>query len=190
VGRIDDLVSGLLRLTSDHADTGERDELLDVREVASACVSDLRSHAEDRGIVLVEEYPPEPVLHRGAALQFRLIVLNLVSNAIESLSSGGHVTLALEVSGSDTTIIARDNGPGIADEIIGRVFDLHFTTKRTGTGIGLALVRREAERLGGRVDVAESSARGTMMRVTLPRRSEAIPTGEPELHGEAAVSHH
>ena len=190
VRRIDDLVSGLLRLTSNPPDSGEGDELLDVRLVSEACINDLRLHAEDRGIVIVEEYPSAPVLHRGTALQFRLIVLNLVANAIESLSTSGCVTLALEVSGSATTITVRDNGPGIADEIIGRVFDLHFTTKRTGTGLGLALVRREAERLGGRVDVAESSARGTMMRVTLPRRSEAIPSAEPDLHGAAAVSHH
>ncbi len=190
VGRIDDLVSGLLRLTGDHTETGEEDELLDVRTIAAACVSDLRSHAEDRGIEIVEQYPAVPVLHRGVALQFRLIVLNLVSNAIESLIAGGCVTLVLDVAGPATTITVRDNGPGISDEIIDRVFDLHFTTKRTGTGIGLALVRREAERLGGRVDVAESSARGTMMRVTLPRRSEAIPSGEPEPHGATAVSHH
>jgi len=190
VRRIDDLVSGLLRLTGEHPETGESDELLDVRLVSEACINDLRLHAEDRGIVIVEEYPTVPVLHRGAALQFRLIVLNLVANAIESLSASGRVTLVLEVSGSATTITVRDNGPGIADEIIGRVFDLHFTTKRTGTGLGLALVRREAERLGGHVDVAESSAHGTMMRVTLPRRSEAIPSAEPELHGAAAVSDH
>ncbi len=190
VGRIDDLVSGLLRLTSDHPEIGESTDLLDVRLVSEACISDLRLHAEDRGIVIVEEYPSAPVLHRGAALQFRLIVLNLVANAIESLGAGGRVTLVLDVSDCATTITVRDNGAGIADEIIGRVFDLHFTTKRTGTGLGLALVRREAERLGGSADVAESSARGTMMRVTLPRRSEAIPSAEPDLHGAAAVSHH
>jgi signal transduction histidine kinase len=190
VGRIDDLVSGLLRLTSAGAEHGDPAELLDVRPIAQACVNDLRSSAEDRGIVIVEEYPSEQVLVRGAALQFRLIVLNLVANAIDSVGEGGRVHVVLDVSAAGTTISVGDNGPGIADDVVDRVFDLHFTTKRNGTGLGLALVRREAERLGGNVKVAESSAHGTMMKVSLPRWSEAYPANELEPHGAAAISDH
>jgi signal transduction histidine kinase len=130
------------------------------------------------------------VWQRGVPLQFRLIVLNLMSNAIESVGVAGRISLVVEMTDAVTMIRVADNGPGIAPEVIDRVFDLHFTTKRGGTGLGLALVRREAERLGGSVAVAASSPHGTVMQVSLPRMSRTSSSGELEAHGAASVSDH
>ncbi len=172
VGRIDDLVSGLLRVASDREEFDNSLhslENIDLRIVAAACVADLRHSAEDRNIAMIEDYPDEPVLLLGSARQFRLVMLNLVSNAVESVSESGCVTVAMRVHPSMVEITVLDDGPGIPEPIRDRVFDLYFTTKRGGTGIGLALVRREAERLGGSVEVAFSTGQGTLFRVTLPR---------------------
>ena len=79
------------------------------------------------------------------------------------------MTVALNVLPSSVEITVLDDGPGIPPAILERVFDLSFTTKRGGTGIGLALVRRETERLGGSAEVAFSTEHGTLLRVTLPR---------------------
>ncbi|MEO8334004.1 MAG: HAMP domain-containing sensor histidine kinase [bacterium] len=172
VGRIDDLVSGLLRVSNN------RDELdntlhsleeVDLRMVATACVADLRHSAEDRNIAMIEDYPDEPVLLLGTPRQFRLVILNLVSNAVENVSESGRVTVSMCLLPSTVEITVLDDGPGIPESIRARVFDLYFSTKSGGTGIGLALVRREAERLGGTVEVAFSSGQGTLFRVTLPR---------------------
>ncbi|WP_298265092.1 ATP-binding protein [Gemmatimonas sp.] len=190
VGRIDDLVSGLLRFTSDRADQADEVRLVDLRLVAAACVRDLRIGAEDRGIEIVEEYPNDVVLQRGSLLQFRLILTNLVSNAVESIGGAGRVVLTLRDTYDRITLTVGDTGAGIPPDIVPRVFDLHFTTKQSGTGIGLALVRREVERLGGYIEVVETSTRGTMMCVSLPRCPEALVYEETVPHDEAAVPDH
>lgn len=190
VGRIDDLVSGLLRFTSDRADHGDEVRLVDLRLVAAACVRELRAGAEDRSIEVIEEYPEEVVLQRGALLQFRLILTNLLSNAVESIRAVGRVVLTLRTESDVVTLTVSDTGSGIPPGIVQRVFDLHFTTKQSGTGIGLALVRREVERLGGYVEVVETSTRGTTLRVSLPRSTEALVYEETVPHDEAAVPDH
>jgi signal transduction histidine kinase len=172
IGRIDDLVTGLLRFTNDGATLDGAlgpAEPVDLRAVAAACVADVRPGAEDRRITILEQYPAEPVVLLGTPDQFRLVVLNLVANALESVGEGGRVTVALNVLPSSIEITVLDDGPGIPPAILHRVFDLSFTTKRGGTGIGLALVRRETERLGGSAEVAFSTEHGTLLRVTLPR---------------------
>jgi signal transduction histidine kinase len=172
IGRIDDLVTGLLRFTNDRAEldgTLGAPESVDLRAVAAACVAEVRPGADDRRITILERYPDEPVVLLGSPGRFRLVVLNLVANALESVGEGGCVTVALDTLPSSVEITVLDDGPGIPPAILHRVFDLSFTTKRGGTGIGLALVRRETERLGGSAEVAFSTEHGTLLRVTLPR---------------------
>jgi signal transduction histidine kinase len=172
IGRIDDLVTGLLRFTNDRAKLDGAlgaPEPVDLRAIAAACVAEVRPGADERRITLIERYPDQPVVLLGSPGQFRLVVLNLVANALESVGEGGRVTVALDVLPSSVEITVLDDGPGIPPAILHRVFDLSFTTKRGGTGIGLALVRRETERLGGSAEVAFSTEHGTLLRVTLPR---------------------
>lgn len=177
VRRIDDVVSGLLRLANDTGDVpGVSDTgTVDLNELLRASVGDLRHGAEDRGIHLVETYPEPPVLMTGPALPYRLIALNLLTNAIESVSTGGVVQVQLDQRPDAVVLSVRDDGPGVPDAVRPRIFDLHFTTKRHGTGIGLALVRHEAERLGGHAMLVETSSAGTTMRVELPRVARATP---------------
>ena len=65
-------------------------------------------------------------------------------------------------------IAVSDNGGGIAPEDMARLFDPYFTTRRTGTGIGLAISRNIIEGLGGRITVASEPDRGTEVRIELP----------------------
>jgi two-component system NtrC family sensor kinase len=65
-------------------------------------------------------------------------------------------------------IAVTDNGGGIAPEDLPRLFDPYFTTRRTGTGIGLAISRNIIEGLGGRITVASELNRGTEVRIELP----------------------
>jgi signal transduction histidine kinase len=68
-------------------------------------------------------------------------------------------------------VVVRDRGVGISPEHLGRVFDPYFTTRRTGTGIGLAISRNIIEGLGGRITVASQPGRGTEVRIELPLHS-------------------
>lgn len=101
------------------------------------------------------------------------IVWNLGTNAVEALGSGGCVELRVTSAGEDVVLEVEDDGPGMSEEHQRRAFDAYFTTKQTGTGLGLSLVKQAATDLGGRVEVDSKLTRGTRFRVVLPRWSGA-----------------
>ncbi|MHB1225127.1 MAG: ATP-binding protein [Gemmatimonadaceae bacterium] len=167
VSRIDDLVVGLRRYANGLA--AESAALVDVGEIARACVDDVRPRAEDRRASIVEHYPDAPALARGSPEQFRLVIRSLMGNAIDSLRDEGTIVIDVSVSITGIRLTVADDGAGIPPEMRDRVFDLHFSTKPGGTGLGLTLARREISRLGGTIALEPGVDRGTQLSVTLPR---------------------
>ncbi|HEX6537027.1 MAG TPA: ATP-binding protein [Gemmatimonadaceae bacterium] len=174
VRRIDDLVSGLLRYT--HAGSVEPPEPIDLSEIARRTIADARPRAEDRAALIGERYPEEPACVMGTTAQLRLIVANLLANAIDSIDDGGRIDVRVAVDGAHAALTVSDSGAGIAPELRERIFELNFSTKPNGTGIGLALARRETERLGGTIAVDPCMAGPTTLRLTLPRVATPTPT--------------
>jgi sensor histidine kinase regulating citrate/malate metabolism len=101
------------------------------------------------------------------------IVGNLVDNAIEAVKDmeepRRRVTVRVTPRGGELVIAVRDRGPGIPPEAVGRIFDDGFTTKGPARGIGLGIVKRRVEALGGSISVATEGA--TEFQVRLPCRS-------------------
>ncbi|MBK7193734.1 MAG: hypothetical protein IPH80_14735 [Myxococcales bacterium] len=97
------------------------------------------------------------------------IVQNLVRNAIEAAPPGGHVKVALATTLTDLMIATSDDGPGIAPEIVARIYEPFFSTKESGTGMGMAIVHSLATQHGGVIDIA-SRPGATTITVALPRR--------------------
>jgi signal transduction histidine kinase len=101
--------------------------------------------------------------------QLRNALDNLVRNALDATPPGGTVTLRAGREGSTATIEVEDTGTGIAGDILPRVFDLYFTTKRDGTGVGLAVAQQIVAAHGGTIEVHSAIGQGTRMTINLPQ---------------------
>lgn len=104
--------------------------------------------------------------------QLLQVFLNLVKNAIEAMPSGGILTIRTTCSdweGDEMVDVAVcDTGEGIAPENVDRIFDLFFTTKKNGTGLGLGICRGIVESHGGQLVVDSQPGQGATMRICLP----------------------
>jgi two-component system CitB family sensor kinase len=124
--------------------------------------------ARERGATL--RVAPGARLRGGfPATALATIVGNLLDNALEALGpgGGGTVTIALADDGERAELEVRDDGPGVAHEVIDRAFEPGVTTKGAeGRGLGLALVRRAVAELGGTVDARNDG--GAVFTVRLP----------------------
>ena len=109
------------------------------------------------------------------AERLRQALVNIIGNAIQAVGDAGPPadgqSIRVQTARLDdrrASIVVSDAGGGIAPEDLPRVFDPFFTTRRTGTGIGLAISRNIIEGLGGRITVASERDRGTEVRIELP----------------------
>jgi signal transduction histidine kinase len=97
---------------------------------------------------------------------------NVISNAVEATPDGGTITLSTRVCGDEfAEISVIDEGPGIPKENIPRIFNLYFTTKSNGTGLGLPLALRAIDLHHGTMDVQPAVGTGTTIRIRLPLSS-------------------
>jgi signal transduction histidine kinase len=111
--------------------------------------------------------------------------LNIVKNAVEAMPEGGALEISSRrgsvaeaqlLSGAPSSegasgfveIAFKDTGCGIPDAVIGKVMTPHFTTKKGGTGLGLAVVSKIVSQHGGRVFIQSPEAKGTLVRIVLP----------------------
>jgi signal transduction histidine kinase len=99
--------------------------------------------------------------------QLARVVTNLLINASQAMDGRGHVWLEARREGTQTVIVVRDDGPGVPNDVRGRIFEALFTTKAKGNGLGLALCRRIAEAHGGTVTL-EPSDGGAAFRIAIP----------------------
>ncbi|MFT4570848.1 MAG: signal transduction histidine kinase [Hyphomicrobiaceae bacterium] len=99
---------------------------------------------------------------------FEQVIVELVANAIDAAGEGGRVEVAAAREGKDVVITVSDSGAGIAPGKIDQIFDLFFTTKKTGTGFGLATVKKIVERHGGTVQARNAIGKGACFTISLP----------------------
>ncbi len=102
------------------------------------------------------------------AERLRQTLINVLSNAQQAVTGGGEIELSSARAPSGIVLAVRDTGPGIAREALPRVFEPYFTTKRTGTGVGLAVAKNIVEGLGGRIFADSGAHGGTTITIHLP----------------------
>jgi len=94
---------------------------------------------------------------------------NLMQNAVEAMPDTGKLEVSATGTGSEVWIRVGDNGPGIAPDVVKKIFLPFFTTKDKGVGMGLALVHKIVASHGGRIEVESGEGKGTVFTVILPK---------------------
>jgi PAS domain S-box-containing protein len=152
--------------------------VLDLGDVIRGAESLVRRLLKEN-IILVIEPASEPLLILGDSGQLEQVLMNLVVNAADAMPDGGALTICSGSDGGDSVwLTVADTGPGIAHEMLHKVFDPYFTTKSAaqGTGLGLAVVDGIVSRHGGRIEVDSRPGSGVKFKVFLPRSDDNAET--------------
>jgi signal transduction histidine kinase len=129
----------------------------------------LASHtAGTAAIVLRKILPPGLSPVQGDPEQLKQVILNLTLNAIQAMPEGGEIALSARRDGERIGIEVSDEGTGIPEEEIERIFDPFYTTKDTGTGLGLAVAYQIIAQHHGRITARRNPARGMTFSIWLP----------------------
>src|SRR5712692_187480 len=135
-----------------------------LEDVASLAAPD----AEQHGVVITRELPPEPLNVKVDTDLIKQAILNVVLNGVQAMPNGG--TLAISARREEDLVVTEihDQGSGIPHEIKDKIFELYFTTKKTGNGIGLAQTYQILQWHYGSVDFESVQKEGTTFRLRLP----------------------
>jgi two-component system, sporulation sensor kinase E len=164
IDRLDSVVKRFLDFMRTPEMRLEETQLEDLlREIAEVA----HPQMDRAGVQLETSYAELPPLNVDRAL-LKQALLNLVLNAIDAMPQGGKLTLALERRGDRAEMRVKDTGKGIAPEHRARVFQLFFTTRLGGNGIGLASAYRAVQLHDGDIDFDSEVGRGTTFRIDLP----------------------
>lgn len=130
--------------------------LCDIHEVLDAALSIAKYYKRKKGKRIVTNYSPDLPKLRAIRDQLVQVFLNLIQNALDATEEGGVVELVTEIRNGQICVAIRDDGPGIAPDHRDKIFQPYFTTKETGTGLGLFVCRNILEQTaGGRIELAE-----------------------------------
>ncbi len=105
--------------------------------------------------------------------QFRAAVLNLLKNALDVCRPGDQVLVSSRRVGDEVLVRVIDTGPGMSADVRERVFQPYFSTKKSGTGLGLPTVRRIVREHGGTIELTSEEGRGTQFAIRLPIQTDA-----------------
>src|SRR2546426_334545 len=134
------------------------------------CMALARARCPSEGIEIVRSYDPACPEAQVDARELRKAFLNLILNGLEALNDRGRLTVGVLYTAEAQTITVAidDTGPGMGDETLARVFDLFFTTKPDGTGLGMAIARSVIDLHGGELTIQSSPGHGTRVRIRIP----------------------
>jgi signal transduction histidine kinase len=135
-----------------------------VAEVLALAAEELSTH----NVTLVSRLPASPVLANVDSDLLKQAVLNVIQNGAQAMQGGGRLDVILEESRKTAVLRIADQGPGIPDEIRDKIFDLYFTTKSGGSGIGLAMTYRILQLHHGSVEVQSKMDSGTEFQLRIP----------------------
>jgi nitrogen fixation/metabolism regulation signal transduction histidine kinase len=140
---------------------------VDVAELVAEVIDPYRTGLAGRIEIVNRVSAPLPPVFVDRTLIARALA-NIVENALHAMPGRGTLTLDGSATPTEVTVKVRDTGVGMDEEALARVFEPYFSTKTTGTGLGLPIALRNVELNGGIVEVESRKGEGTAVRMKLP----------------------
>ena len=139
-----------------------------LNDVVEKTLELLRPELDNRGLNVTTRLAPRLPMLPIDAVQIQQALVNLIKNAMQAMTKNGALTLQTGEGSDGVWVSVADNGGGIPQEQINRIFEPFYTTKKNGTGLGLMIVQRIVRTHGGRIELESRLGRGTTFRIWLP----------------------
>ena len=166
IKRLDEVITGFVRFI-------RPEELqlqpIDVQSLIAEVIALVEPDVRRNGVVCRADVPADlPVIRADPAL-IRQALLNLALNGCQAMPNGGKLTMSAKTERDRRiALMVEDTGVGIPADRLDRIFDLYYTTRPEGSGIGLSIVYRIVQLHGGEIEVQSTQGQGTVFRVRLP----------------------
>lgn len=125
--------------------------------------------------------PDIPVVRADPGLLYQAF-LNVLINAMQAMPQGGGIVVEVSVTGNILKAVFRDEGPGISEEMVEKIWDPFFTTKDKGSGLGLPIVKKIIEGLGGTVELKNADTGGAQVTISFPINGKERTSDENRTH--------
>lgn len=146
--------------------------LENVNALMQEAVAFLQPEIEDRNILVEQELRSDLPLVEVDRNQLKQAFYNVIKNSFQAMKSGGLLRIRTDMDDAFVTISFADTGGGITPENMSKIFEPYFTTKSSGSGLGLLIVRRIVREHGGEIDLASDEGRGLTLTIRLPFRNQ------------------
>ena len=178
VNRLDSIISQFLRAIRP---THPQLKPENINSIVEEAVRFFTPEIKDRDIVVEQELRSDLPLLELDRDQMKQAVYNLIKNSFEAMKSRGILRIRTDLDDSHVIVRFTDSGGGMSPDNLSRVFEPYFTTKTSGTGLGLLIVRRIVREHGGELSIESSTGKGLTVTIRLPhvdRRVRMLEAGE------------
>lgn len=141
---------------------------VDIRRIITELVDFFTPQAEAAHVLVRTTMQDQPILCNVDASLIKQAVLNLMINATEAMTEGGELLIHVSAQRAAAIVEIIDTGPGMENEARARIFDVYYSTKKHGTGLGLPTARRIIREHGGSLRVESEVGKGTRFVISLP----------------------
>ncbi len=142
--------------------------LIKINKIIEDVLELVHQEAQEIGVLIASDLDPNLGIIYGDEDQLKQVLLNLILNAFSATEAGGRVEIITQSEHDKVIIQIKDSGRGIPTEIRNKIFDLYFTTKKDGGGVGLAVCQNIIKAHDGRIEFESKEGEGTSFTILIP----------------------
>jgi two-component system, sporulation sensor kinase E len=160
-----------------------------INEILSELIDFLKYELEEAEVKVVLDLDEDNPTVMVDPKYLKQALLNIIKNSIEAIHDSGEIRIeTAEGPDGDVVVNIVDSGEGIPENIMGKIFEPYFTTRKSGTGLGLVIVYKIIQELGGDIKISSKEGEGTVFSVKLPvlDKKKKLLTYEETDEGETA----